>query len=299
MDFEGLLNDLDRQLSDAKAAAATRARREEAERTLRTVRNRIESLRQRIAEFEKLRMDPPPVALEAMHGLLAEQQSLQEFLAPPKSAAPAQPSFLQSGPIPPSVIERRRREAEEHAADDARILEEHRSKAQALFDELSEHIVEPGYLDDSERLRHARHLVRLIATHLPSRDSLAMLCGPYRLALGDEFAFLWNDEKEEEPVDERVELTNRDVAARILRRMVSKGCIGGAYAPFDMIYKGFRPHDQGRAKAAVELLVKCGVFIAQKGGKTAAIDPGMVHAVRAFVDGAPLGVVPVDDWCGQ
>lgn len=148
---------------------------------------------------------------------------------------------------------------------------------------------------------HLKHLIREIAKTKSLRDDLANVCEPIRQQLCDEgeFDFLWGDE-ETTPSPVKKHLTNREIVGRILSRMHSKSLIGECHGPIDKIPKGFPGADYGRAKEALELLIKSGVirYKSQQGGRVA-IESKFATACERFVAGQPLGVKIVDDWCEE
>jgi hypothetical protein len=140
-----------------------------------------------------------------------------------------------------------------------------------------------------------QHAVREIAKEKSLRDDLADLVLPFKPML-PEFAFLWKEDDEDKP--EARHLTAREIMCRILSRMKSKALIGECHGPADKITKGFPDHDKGRAKEALDLLIKVGVVRhkGQQGGRVS-IEPKWVQGAERFVAGETLGAKAVDDWC--
>lgn len=152
--------------------------------------------------------------------------------------------------------------------------------------------------DGNERI--LRHNIRTAARFEHLRDEVAELLLPMRARLEDEFGFLWKDGKpDEEPAHEPKKLTNLEIVMRIARRMNSKGFIGGVHAPWDKVVKGFPAHDFGRAKEAVDMLVKAGVFRKKNSliGPRVAIEPGMMFRIEALISGRLAGIPVLDEWC--
>lgn len=145
-----------------------------------------------------------------------------------------------------------------------------------------------------------RHAIRTAARHVHLRPELAEALLPYRASLDQEFGFLWDDGKDdgEEEVAKK-SLTNRDIVARLLRRMKSKTMIGACHCPEDMISRGFPPHDMGRAKEVIDILVKSGVIRRKDnvGELRVSLEPPAMPQIEAFLTGAPMGIRDVDAWC--
>jgi hypothetical protein len=155
---------------------------------------------------------------------------------------------------------------------------------------------------NAETDKALRHAIRTAARHVHLRPELAEALLPYRAGLDDEFSFLWddgtNDDKEEAV---KKTLTNRDIAARLLRRMKSKTMIGACHCPEDMISKGFPPHDMGRAKEIIDILVKAGVIRRKDnvGELRVSLEPPAMAQIDAFLAGAVMGIRDVDAWCSE
>lgn len=167
------------------------------------------------------------------------------------------------------------------------------------MDELRMMTIHPEALND-EGLKRARHLVRSVGAVEQFREELADVAGDLRSQLGSEFDFLWSGMKQEEEAVSR-HLSNREIVKRILSRMLSKALIGGCHGPLEKIAKGFPEHDKGRAKEAIERLVKAGV-IRQKtnvGTQRVSIERVFVTPCEKFVKGEPLGIPAVDEWCKE
>jgi hypothetical protein len=155
--------------------------------------------------------------------------------------------------------------------------------------------------EDSPEARRFRHLVREIGRSENLRDQLSEMCRPYRPTLEPEFAFLWKmeDDEEEDPIETSRRLTNQEIMRRLLRRMVRKGIIGGKTCPTDMLFRGFPPHDAGRAKEALELLTRVGAVMLSKAGDVAALSTECLKQVKACVEGRPFGIEAVDAWTSE
>lgn len=152
-------------------------------------------------------------------------------------------------------------------------------------------------LESGPYVEEAKPVIREIAKHKSLRDDLVDVCEPVKGALGDEFAYLWKDDEAGNNGAAK-HLTNREIVARMLHRMLAKALIGECHGPIDKITKGFPDHDKGRAKDALDLLIKAGVvwFKSQQGGRVAIVNK-FVTACEKFGSGQPLGVKVVDDWC--
>jgi hypothetical protein len=152
--------------------------------------------------------------------------------------------------------------------------------------------------DTDKALRHA---IRTAARHVHLRPELADALQPYQSILDHDFGFLWRDgREEEEEADPKKTLTNRDIAARILRRMKSKTMIGACHAPEGRISKGFPPHDMGKAKEMIDVLVKSGIIRRKDnaGELRVSLEPTAIPQVEAFLAGAAMGIRDVDELCG-
>lgn len=194
-----------------------------------------------------------------------------------------------------------RRELREAERNLEEIVRRHRSytEARAKLADVESFLAqgEPRNEDEERRLHH---LIREGARHENLRGELADLLEPYRDLLPAEFAFLWERAPAGPvPAAGRPALGPRDILSRILRRLIQKDVIGARYCPADMVTLGFDGNARGRAKHAVELLVRHGVLLEAKGGTTLSLSPKWVTRARAFLAGEPLGVPEVDDWaCG-
>ncbi len=150
-------------------------------------------------------------------------------------------------------------------------------------------------------VKRFRHLVRETAKAVGMRPKIADICRSFRNALEPEFSFLWrNGESKTEEEAPREKLTNRDVASRIIRRMISNAMIGECHAPIEKVYKGFAGHDQARAKECVKLLIDSGVFKWKRQGKgeRISLEAKFVTQSKEFVEtDGPFGHKPIDDWC--
>lgn len=171
-----------------------------------------------------------------------------------------------------------------------------RRETRCMLDEVTAMAAYPASLDD-EALKKARHLTRYVARVPSFRDDLANAVAPLREKLGSEFDFLWADDVAEtkEPT---AKMTRRAIVSRIVSRMISKALIGECHGPIDKIYKGFPGHDYGRAKEALDLLIREGVIRHKvtQGGRIS-LENKWVTPCEKFVAGQPLGVKSIDDWC--
>lgn len=182
---------------------------------------------------------------------------------------------------------------------DITLRVERRETAYRDMDELRLMSIHPESLDD-EGWKRTRHLTRTVAALPQFREELADVVSDMRSQLCPEFDFLWTDVKHEEELPSR-HLSNREIVKRILSRMLSKALIGACHGPLEKIAKGFPEHDKGRAKEAIERLVRAGV-IRQKtnvGTQRVSIERVFVTPCEKFVKGELLGVPAVDDWCKE
>lgn len=176
------------------------------------------------------------------------------------------------------------------------ILDRHAryTKTRGLLAEI-ESFLAGGDPRNEEEERRLHHLVRDAARHENLRGELGDMLEPYRNILPSEFDFLWGKPASSEEPQARERLSNYDILCRILRRLVQNGIIGERYCPLDMVTGGFEGADRGRAKEAVDLLVRDGILLAFKDGTTVSVSPKWVFQIRRFLTGAPLGVES-DDW---
>jgi hypothetical protein len=190
------------------------------------------------------------------------------------------------------------KELEDAKRDYQEILDRHAryTKTRGLLAEIESFLAggDPRNEEEEQRLHH---LVRDAARHENLRGELSDMLEPYRKILPSEFDFLWEKPATSEEPQARKRLSNHDILCRILRRLVQNGIIGERYCPLDMVTRGFEGADRGRAKEAVDLLVRDGVLLAFKDGTTVSVSPKWVsQAKRFFRAGEPLGLRDVDDW---
>lgn len=145
--------------------------------------------------------------------------------------------------------------------------------------------------DPEEATRKLRHQVRETAKFKHLREEVAEVVEPLRYMLESEFSFLWPKNVTEETLPTR-SMTNRDLVARLLRRMKAKTLIGACHGPFEQIYKGVPEQDKGRAKEILEHLGKLGV-IRFKGsiiGIRVSIEPRRMPVVDLLINGEDTSV---------
>lgn len=193
------------------------------------------------------------------------------------------------------AVGRRRKimeEARRRDEDQARLIDEDMKGFSSAF--TNHQVYKTG--DTDKALRHA---IRTAGRHVHLRPELADALQPYRNTLNQEFGFLWDDGPAEAEADPKQTLTNRDIAARLLRRMKSKTLIGACHGPEDRISKGFPPHYMGKAKELVDVLVKSGVIRRKDnaGELRVSLEPTVMPQVEAFLGGAAMGIRDVDAWC--
>lgn len=150
------------------------------------------------------------------------------------------------------------------------------------------------FLPDEER--KLRHQVRETAKHKHLREEVAQIVEPLRTLLEPEFSFLWPKEEVEEVIPSR-SLSNREILARIMRRMKSKTLIGASHGPFDAIYKGVPEQDKGRAKDMLYLLGKVGVLRFKDSviGIRISIEPKKVPVADRLINGEDTGIQAIDE----
>ncbi len=153
-----------------------------------------------------------------------------------------------------------------------------------------------------ETWRSLCHAVRQAARYEHLREDVAGMVEGWKAEFGQDFAFLWEKEKPEEPVkaDEK-RVTGREIVRRILHRLRNKGCIGASHAPAEKMYKGFPDHEQARAKDCLEMLVKAGIVRRKNTGigPRVSVEAGMVARVDSFFQGSSMNIKLVDDWCAK
>lgn len=151
-----------------------------------------------------------------------------------------------------------------------------------------------------ENERRLRHALRAAAAFRHLREEVAEIVETHRVFLKHEFSFLWPEEKapaEPEPKH----MSRRDIVARILRRMKSKTLIGACHGPFDMIKKGFPPHQAGEAAEALDLLVKGGVIFLKQSviGPRASIRSEAMVTADVLIGGGSLQDCPLWRWMNE
>lgn len=153
--------------------------------------------------------------------------------------------------------------------------------------------------NSDETYRGLCHAIRQAARFEHLREDVAGMVGGWKDRFGEEFAFLWQNGKEEPaPKEDEKKILNREIVRRILHRLRSKGCIGASHAPIEKMWKGFPNHDQARAKEGLELLIKNGVIRRKNTGigLRVSVESGMVARVDSFFQGKDMGIKAVDDW---
>lgn len=188
------------------------------------------------------------------------------------------------------------------AADEARAAEARREKEReeaqdAAVWNLMEAVRSFKETRNEETERRLRHCLRQAAKFEHLREEAAEMARTHRNVLEPEFSFLWPREAPAEEAPSR-KLANREIVARLVRRMKSKCLIGACHGPFDLVVKGFPDHDKGRSKEALELLSRAGVVRLRSTGigLRVSIEPKMVPAAEKFLEGGQFGVEAVDAW---
>lgn len=146
-----------------------------------------------------------------------------------------------------------------------------------------------------EALRRLRHQVRETAKYKHLREEVAEIVEPVRSLIESEFSFLWPKNVVEEAIPIR-SMSNRDLVARLMRRMKAKTLIGACHGPFEQIYKGVPEQDKGRAKEILEYLGKIGV-IRFKGsiiGIRISIEPKRMPVVDHLINGEETNVPAIN-----
>lgn len=153
----------------------------------------------------------------------------------------------------------------------------------------------PEAQDREEATRKLRHQVRETAKFKHLREEVAEVVEPLRSMLESEFSFLWPKNVVEETLPSR-SMANRDLVARLLRRMKAKTLIGACHGPFEQIYKGVPEQDKGRAKDLLEQLGKLGV-IRFKGsiiGIRVSLEPRRMPVVDLLINGEDTSVPAIN-----
>jgi len=153
----------------------------------------------------------------------------------------------------------------------------------------------PEAKDREEATRKLRHQVRETAKFKHLREEVAEVVEPLRSMLESEFSFLWPKNMVEETLPTR-SMTNRDLVARLLRRMKAKTLIGACHGPFEQIYKGVPEQDKGRAKELLEQLGKLGV-IRFKGsiiGIRVSLEPRRMPVIDLLINGEDTSVQAIN-----
>lgn len=149
--------------------------------------------------------------------------------------------------------------------------------------------------DREEALRKLKHQIRESAKFKHLREEVVEIIEPVRSMIESEFAFLWGKTVQEEAVPIR-SMSNRDLVARLLRRMKAKTLIGACHGPFEQIYKGVPEQDKGRAKEILEYLGKIGI-IRFKGsiiGIRISIEPKRMPIVDHLINGEETNVLAIN-----
>lgn len=153
----------------------------------------------------------------------------------------------------------------------------------------------PAASNREEATRKLRHQVRETAKFKHLREEVAEVVEPLRGMLESEFSFLWPKNAVEETLPTR-SMTNRDLVARLLRRMKAKTLIGACHGPFEQIYKGVPEQDKGRAKELLEQLGKLGV-IRFKGsiiGIRVSLEPRRMPVIDLLINGEDTSVQAIN-----
>jgi len=153
----------------------------------------------------------------------------------------------------------------------------------------------PEAKDREEATRKLRHQIRETAKFKHLREEVAEVVEPLRSMLESEFSFLWPKNMVEETLPTR-SMTNRDLVARLLRRMKAKTLIGACHGPFEQIYKGVPEQDKGRAKELLEQLGKLGV-IRFKGsiiGIRVSLEPRRMPVIDLLINGEDTSVQAIN-----
>lgn len=151
---------------------------------------------------------------------------------------------------------------------------------------------EEGMYEAQRKLRHA---IRETAKYRHLREEVAEIVAPLKTLLEEEFAFLWPKEEVEEEIP-TANLTNREILARMMRRMKAKTLVGASHGPFDQIYKGFPDHQKGRAKDLLLDLCRVGVVRAKYApiGVRVSIEPKMMPVADRLIEMQPTGHEAID-----
>jgi hypothetical protein len=181
------------------------------------------------------------------------------------------------------------------AARKEQIESEGDEKEQAIWTLMNLVREYPDAKDREEATRKLRHQIRETAKFKHLREEVAEVVEPLRGQLESEFSFLWPKNVVEETLPTR-SMSNRDLVARLLRRMKAKTLIGACHGPFEQIYKGVPEQDKGRAKELLEQLGKLGV-IRFKGsiiGIRVSLEPRRMPVVDLLINGEDTSVPAIN-----
>jgi predicted transcriptional regulator len=83
------------------------------------------------------------------------------------------------------------------------------------------------------------------------------------------------------------ELTDEEIKADIMNKLLRKNCWGAKYLPLDTLINWFSKaakRDGKRVKTIIRALVNEGYLLLHKGGKTVSLNPAMSREIIEYVE---------------
>ena len=87
------------------------------------------------------------------------------------------------------------------------------------------------------------------------------------------------------------ELTDEEIKADIMNKLLRKNCWGAKYMPIDTLVNWLSKkvkRDGKRVRSLIKTLVQDGYLLLHKGGKTASLNPTMSKEITEYVERAGL-----------
>lgn len=175
-----------------------------------------------------------------------------------------------------------------------------RRRTEDRFEELKALQSRYSLPEDPEGVRMLKHYAREVARDPSMREDLSAACAPWRDAMGPEFEYLWRDDEGRDVAREsKRKMTNREIIARLLNRMIKHAYIGACHGPGDKMHHGFPDHEKHRSKEALQMLMRAGVVRVKPTsiGPRVSIEPDRKPGVDAFLGGGEIGAKVVDEFC--
>lgn len=183
---------------------------------------------------------------------------------------------------------------------DLGAVELRRQRTEARLDELKALPSRYSIPEDPEGVRMLKHYAREVARDPSMREDLAAACIPWKDVMGLEFEYLWRDDEAREVAREsKRKMTNREIVARLLNRMIGRAYIGACHGPGDAMHHGFPDHEKHRSKEALQMLMRAGVVRVKPTqiGPRVSIEPARLGDVETFLKGGTMGAKAVDEFC--